>query len=124
MEKKNNESSNMKKKLPLLEQFIAESRQEKMQDIEKFLAEFPDDATTWDKSTNEIAIIHNAVAEYIPGYKGNIFKSAGGTLPDEIKDNPGLRNRTHKMAIRSLLPQLSEQDFNSLYDYFKNWIEK
>ena len=96
---------------------------QRVKNIEKFLDKFPDDANSWSQATDELPDLHNDLADYFPGYKGNIFTNAGGTLPMKVRSSPANRNTIHKRAIRNLIPKLSDADFDKFYADHKEWFD-
>ena len=96
----------------------------KMENIERFLSRFPNNATSWGQATDEIADLNNNIGDYIDGYKGATYVSYGGELPNDTKSTPAKRNTNHKKAILKYLPTLSDRDFDSFYNDHKEWYEK
>jgi len=92
--------------------------------IKIFLDRFPNDATNWGEADDKLPDLHNALAEYFPGYKGHLFEPAG-TLSRKVHESPATRNKTHKEAILKLIDKLSKEDLKKFYtDHFEKAIEE
>lgn len=97
---------------------IQEIENEQTEKLKVFFDSFPDNATSWEQATDELADMHNYLAEEFPGYMGNIFVSAGGKLPDAVRQSPAVRNTLHKKAILDLLPQLNATQSDAFFERF------
>ena len=98
-------------------------RHNKMQKIKAFLEQFPNNATTWNKATDEVATLNTAIGDFIDNYKGDLFVTFGGELPNDTRLTPAKRNTNHKKIILKYLPKLSDRDFDTFYDNFADWFE-
>lgn len=93
-----------------------------IQSIKKFVDTFPDNPKSWAEATDELADLHNRIAQDIPGYKGHIFEKDGGTMPNNVRTLE-VRNKYHKQQIKKLLPKLSKQDLEQIHNQYKQWFK-
>ena len=74
-----------------------------------FADSFSSTPKDWSEATDELPDLHNKLAEHVPDYKGATFQSAGGTMPDDVRDTPAKRNQYHKAQIKKLVPKLDDE---------------
>lgn len=91
-----------------------------MDKVERFLAKFPDNATSWSRATEEISDMYVWICDY---FKETLER----TLPEVGRDNcktPAQWNQKYKAAIRNGLEELNDVGKDSFYARFKDWFEK
>lgn len=86
----------------------------KMDKLERFLAEFPDNATSWAQATDELPDLYRWISK-----NGERFPSVG-------RDNcrtPAEWNQKYKAAIRSGFSKLDEKTQTEMFRVFAVWFK-
>jgi hypothetical protein len=106
----NKKLSKNKKDMKHLQEYLMESsyKFKNFEDVEKFLAKFPDTATSWKDATDELRDIARISREYIGEFDGIEVDA----IDYHSLKTPAAWNMTSKDYIRHNMERMSKNTFN------------
>lgn len=93
--------------------------------LEKFMAQFPDNTTSWGEATDEIRDLANAVRCAYNGHVIDVVEGEPGYVEPVSPihfSSAGEFNRLHKEQIRELWPQLTDHAKEEVSDFYADWF--
>ena len=88
--------------------------------IEKFLEQFPKDATSWARATDEVRDLARTSREYLENYEGVIVKPVDFM---HIK-TPAEWNTKGRNYILANFDRMQESTRKAFYEQFRDWFER
>lgn len=99
------------KHVKLFEQFLSEGKADLPAGMEKFMAGFPDNATSWAQATDELSELAWLMREFHVTIDQDLLLDEPGAYPEPPifrKGDPGERNAALKQYVKQLWPLLGD----------------
>lgn len=87
--------------------------------ILNFVEGFPLNATSWSQATDEIAVLHNHMANLYNEKSGSTYQFDFS----KISTTPAEKNKRHSEGIKKLINILEEKDVEEVFNHYKEWFK-